>query len=221
MATEGWYTRVRIKQTNEIRWFTVNNFWVDIFKNKKDQNPMMSFPLSNVEMIDGKDQDLGVPHAIKLVICRHASIKEMIISTPNKFDIEEIKEKVQKEITNWQEYIKTNDPKTPQTFTMDQTGRFTFRAEDRIPLTLRDQIITLKFLDKEDITILIDESFDTFPTLESENDPKWIFISSSSISLHLHCASIEDMKNYITTALHIIDINKTMIPEENNFDLGE
>ena len=209
MEIEGWYARVKVKDARDVRWVTVKNFWIDIYKNKKDSNPLFCFPILNVELIDGDKEDLGIPHSIKIKTGHSTTFQELVLSTPNQFDIQEIKQKINEEIEKWKEYIVSNHPKVPKIYTMDQTGKFVFRSSDRIKFILLDQMINIRQEGKEDISIEIDDSFDIFPTLETESDPKWIYISSNKTSLHLHCSSLDDLKSSVTDALQIHDLRKS------------
>lgn len=206
METEGWYTRIFIDQNSEVRWVTVSNHWIDIFKNKKDKIPAMSFHVSKLEVEENIKRS-GCPHAILVNIKHTAIIQNLIISTPNQFDIIDISKAIKEEISKWNAYYTSTKPALPKSYSMDLTGKFVYRDIDRVKVNVNENELIITAGEKTESKVAIaDESFDAYPTLETSEDPKWISISSSKGSYHLHCSNIDDFKSFIETVLHLSSI---------------
>ncbi|EAY11567.1 hypothetical protein TVAG_006420 [Trichomonas vaginalis G3] len=199
--TEGWYTRIISKQFSKIRWITIGDFWINIYNCKKDKTPVMALHTSNLEITDSTDE-ISNAHSFKVLINHNCAQKSVIISTPNQFDIVEIKERLQKEIAAWNEYALSTVPKLPQQFVMDNTGKFVYRNIDRLHVSIIEDGIEIKQESKDDIKILANSTFDVYPTLETESDPRWVAITSNTGSYHLHCQTFEDAKQFVNLSLH-------------------
>ena len=209
MNTSGWYAKVISRQkVPEIRWITVQDFWVNGFINTKEKSPVFCFHCSKVELLDSY-AECGMVHSFKLKTGHNCTLNSIIIMTPNQFDIAEIRTKITEEKERWNIIVSTSEPFSQKSFVMDMTGKFLFRPSDRISVHLNENTIKISQLGKEDHILNINATFDTHPTLETESDVRWIIMCSDQGSwMRLHCASVEEMKDFVTKSLHIASIPK-------------
>lgn len=198
--TQGWYTKIITKQNQNTRWLTINDFWINIYSNKKDLIPLFCLHTSKLEITEDSEEysnmysfDITINHP-----CAHHSLK---IATPNQFDILEIRQKLQSEIERWIQYLPSAEIELPKRFVMDYFGKFIYRSCDRLHVTITDDGIEVKQEDKEDISIKFDSSFDAHPTLETDEDCKWIAIASDNGSHRFHCQTLEDTKDFVIISL--------------------
>ena len=204
----GWYTKIISRQKiPEIRWVTILDFWINFYSNMKEKIPLYCFHISKLEISDAQSE-CGMIHSINIKTNHNCTLPSIILITPNQFDIIEIKQKILNEQERWSQYTQSVEPRLPLNITMDIIGKFVYRPVDRIKISIEDNKIIIKQLNKEDIIILIDNSFDIHPTLETENDVKWIIFGSNQLQgLRYHCINFEEMKNFVNTCLHISLLN--------------
>ena len=204
---KGWYTRVITKSNPEIRWVTVDNFWISFYGNKSDLTPLLLIHTSNLSF-DTVPEDFGLAHSFRLIIDHVCAQKNLIISTPNQFDIEEIREAILTEQKNWYQKQDTTQPELPKKYTTDMTGKFIFRNADRIFVTVTETGLKIEQEGKPTNEVVFNETFDVYPTLETESDSKWVSVTSNSGSYHLHFANVSDLESFVSTALHTYNVSK-------------
>ena len=211
----GWYTRVVTKATPQVRWLTVDNFWVSIYGNKKDLIPLILFHTSNLT-IEDNPEGCNFAYAFRVNIGHTCALKKIIISTPNQFDIVEIKEKILQQQKEWNSCVETTQPQLPKSFSTDVTGKFVYKKTDRVFITVTEKGIEIKQEGKDDKEILFNDTFDTYTTMETESDSKWASISSNFGSYHLHFADIGELKSFVSECLHASSISKRDIHSTDN-----
>ena len=204
---KGWYTRIITDKSPEIRWLTVSEFWISIYSNKSEKIPMYLIQTSNLT-IEEAPESCGLAHSFKLVIKHICTKNNIIISTPNQFDIEEIKEAITTEQTNWYKKIDLIQPDIPKTFVTDTFGNFAYKKNDRVNITINETNLTIEREGQEKQEINYNETFDAYPTLEKETDVKWISIQSNMGSFILHFNEISEMKSFILLCLHAFYISQ-------------
>lgn len=198
--TEGWYARVITKQTPNVRWISISEYWFNIYTSKKDKTPLLALHTSKL-MISDETDEYSNSHSFKIVINHTCAQRSITIITPNQFDIIEIREKLQVEIDRWSKLAATAAPELPHQFVMDSSGKFIYRNVDRIYVNVVDDGIEINQEGKETIKIHANSTFDVYPTLETERDPRWVAITSNTGSQHLHCQTFEDSKLFVHLCL--------------------
>lgn len=208
MATKkptGWYAKVStVEEEALVRWISVENFWVSVFVNMKDKNPVHAWHISLLEISNGYEKT-GHLHSI-IMKCGHTcNYSTCYIYTPNQFDIAAIKDAIINEQQEWELFSLNKQLEQPYETVVDLLGKFLYRPCDRLKLRIEDHQIRVMQLDQPVITIPIDTKFDVHPTLESEDDVKWIQMRYSteglSQTLRIHCQTVESMKAIVTLSL--------------------
>lgn len=205
MSVDGWYCRIFTRLTPEIRWVTVSDFWLNIYKNMKDSIPVMTLHTSNLSFEKSPDE-MNLTHSFTIVIKHTCAQSKIIFATPNQFDIAALKNAIIEEQTRWEHYTSTKEPSISEKFTMDNTGKFIYRPADRLSVVVEGRSIQIIQEGKDTQIIKIDKTYDAYPTLETEDDARWISISSEDGSSRLHCSTIEEMKAFVSLTLHIFSI---------------
>lgn len=214
----GWYAKVSIVEDEaETRWVSVENFWISVYSNMKDKKPVWVWHISLLEILNGYEKT-GQLHSL-IIKCGHTcNYSTCYIYTPNQFDIAAIKEAIANEQQRWEVYSSTISQDIPYETVVDLLGKFLYRECDRLRLRIDQDLITVKQLDQPDILVPIDSKFDVHPTLESEDDVKWIQMrysrESLSQTLRIHCQDIESMKKVVTLSLQCRALRKDVDPEE-------
>ena len=200
MSKKGWYTMVGSSSDFQTRWLSINDFWINGYQNMKDVEPLFSVHVSKLEIQDGF-QETKQMHSVKLIINHNSAIGHLFIYTPNQFDIKEIRERILDQQKEWESSMSASQPELPQTFTVDQTGKFIFKAEDRIAIQVDSTELTIHQQKCDDIKIPLNQTFDTHPLLEPSSS-NWISIISESNKAKYHFEQSEKMRSFVNLTLH-------------------
>lgn len=205
---KGWYSKVIIGDSGaETRWISVENFFLSIFTGMKELTPLLLFHISSLEASPAS-KETGQLHSLRIETKHACNYQQFFIYTPNQFDIAAIARAIQQEQEHWTSFIQT-EVSLPVQFPVDLTGRFLFRASDRMTIHIDAGQITVTQLGQEDIVVAVDSNLrDIHPTLENESDPRWLkimFAREDTVqTLRLHTQSIEDLRKIVDVGLYSI-----------------
>jgi hypothetical protein len=185
------------------QWVVIDNFWLETYDQRNDSIPALMFHLSGMGLSDGY-ADTGQLHSLKFKPDHPCNYRFFCLYTPNQFDIAAIKAAILSEQQKWQTLSTFADPDVPQTYTVDLSGRFIFKAADRLQVNIAKTSIRVQQPNQDEIFLAIDSHFDVHPTLD--RDVRWIQIGCRANgvlqSLRLYFAEVDDTKKAVTTMLH-------------------
>jgi hypothetical protein len=204
--TQGWYIRLVLPDGSaRTQWLTIDHFWLCTFHQRRDRSPSFAFHLSLAQISEALSET-GQLHSVKFIPGHSCNYKSIFFYTPNQFDIAAIKRAIQTEQEKWEQHISSSYPEVPQSFIVDLSGKFIFRPADRLTLTVERNLVTVQQPNQNDLFLIMDSHLDIHPTLEAEQDVRWIqvhFWSDSLVqSLRLHCSEVSDMMQLVSLLLH-------------------
>jgi hypothetical protein len=202
----GWYARLVLPDAvPRTQWVTIDKFWLCTFRQRRDRSPALVYHLSGAEVSDALSET-GQLHSIKLTLAYPCSYKSICLFTPNQFDIADIKKAIREQQENWNTFFTTTEPELPQSFTVGMTGKFIFRPSDRLTVTIQKSSLTVQQLNEKDHVLPFDQNFDSHPSLEDDNDVRWIEVhftsGTATRTLRLHCSDVGEMMKMVTVLLH-------------------
>lgn len=196
-TTNGWYCKMKTpKDEPQIRWITIENYNILFYENKADKDPVNVFHVDGLLLSDAFGE-IEQYHSIRLKVSHSCEIPFFYVITPNQFDIKSISNTIIESQKNWKNYINSNSPADKNnTFTVDELGKFIFKASDRMTLTVLPEKITVAYNDGKVKSMLINSQFDFYPLNAAGKDYKWIifkYIEQGEKEYRAHCQNLEKM----------------------------
>lgn len=194
-SANGWYCKMKTpKDDPQVRWIVIENYHLLFYENKADKDPVNVFHVDGLT-ISNAFGEIDQYHSIKVNVSHTCEITFFYIITPNQFDIKAISGSITEAQKNWKSFNNLNST-AENKFTVDELGKFIFRAADRMALTVLPDKITVAYKDGKVNTMLINQQFDCYPLNANGKDYKWIIFKYSEQDpkeYRAHCENLDKM----------------------------
>lgn len=191
------------KDEPQIRWIIIENHHLLFYENKADKDPVNVFHVDGLELSNAFGE-IDQYHSIKVKVSHTCEIPFFYVITPNQFDIKAISDSITEAQKGWSNFVNSNTTNDNNKFTVDELGKFIFRAADRMTLTVLPENITVTYNDGKVNTMLINGQFDCYPLNGAEKDYKWVIFKYSEQGqkeYRAHCENLEKMLSMVNLIL--------------------